>query len=181
MSIEPHKMNKCSPSRKGEQKDTLLPPNYSKKELLKLLILETIYQHQQKQRSGVVGESIYGADLIEQLRRKFTVNGVETIKVAPNNIYPLLNELAEAHTQILKSWWLDEAHTKRRRKRYYALTERGYQEYVKLKMEQRELLQNALILLNRLVSELYPPSGTKEMCLREESLDRLAEEKPSET
>lgn len=127
----------------------------SNRELLKIMILDIIYHHQQKFRSGLVPESIYGADIISQLKIALTTNGRVVMKSEANVVYPILNELSGGEERILQSWWVGEGSTKKRQKRYYSFTDKGLQHFERLKLQYRQPLMDDKILLEKIIEDIF--------------------------
>lgn len=126
------------------------------REIIRIHILDIIYKHQRMQHSGLVEESIYGANLIEALASRFLINGVQVVKVGANVVYPILQELSdgEEDERVLDSWWRGEAATKNRYKRYYKLTEKGYRKFEQLKSNYRDTLFLDKLLIEKTINEV---------------------------
>ncbi len=91
-------------------------------------------------------EPAYGNRLIEDIEE--ITRGV--ISVNPNTMYPLLREL-ESQGCIEGRW----EHPDRRTRRFYAITESGREEYVRLRAELEPFLETMTATIDLLRSELY--------------------------
>src|SRR5829696_3284756 len=88
----------------------------------------------------------YGNQLMERISG--VTEGV--LSVNPNTMYPLLRSL-EARGLIEGSW----EHPERRSRRYYAITDKGREEYERLERDVRPFLDSIQRSIEMIVDEVY--------------------------
>ena len=88
----------------------------------------------------------YGNQLMERISA--VTEGV--LSVNPNTMYPLLRSL-ESNELIEGSW----EHPERRSRRYYAITDKGREEYERLERDVRPFLDSIHRSIEMIVAEVY--------------------------
>ena len=121
-------------TRKGRPSDIFLG-EFRRRDVFPLLVLHFVAR-----------EPSYGNSLITQIEE--VTAGV--MSVNPNTIYPLLREL-EAQGLVIGQW----EHPEKRSRRFYAITDRGREEYQVLREAVQPFLESIVGSIELIKREIY--------------------------
>jgi PadR family transcriptional regulator, regulatory protein PadR len=122
--------------RRGGRPSDVFGGEIRRRDVFPLLVLHLIAQ-----------EPAYGNRLIESIEE--ITQGV--VSVNPNTMYPLLREL-EAGGLIEGRW----EHPEKRSRRLYTVTDRGREEYARLRMGVEPFLDSIIKTISLIKREIYP-------------------------
>lgn len=118
-----------------QQRSRQFPSKISTTAFAKLYILHLLNE-----------KSYYGNELIDEISTRLD----RKWEPSPGMIYPMLRELESEG--YVRGWWQEPD---KRSIRHYKLTSEGYEHYKKIKLLYKSNIQDSLIMLNRIMSDIY--------------------------
>jgi PadR family transcriptional regulator, regulatory protein PadR len=118
-----------------QERNRQFPSKISTTSFVKLYILHLLNER-----------SYYGNEIIDQIGIRLDGKW----EPSPGMIYPLLREFESEG--YVRGWWQEPD---KRSIRHYKLTDEGYEHYKKIKLLYKSNIEDSLVILNRIMSDIY--------------------------